>query len=92
MMGSKEETKTVRYCDLCGSTTKNTSLFDTCHVCGREFGWCCQVRLYNVYNTKICKECFEEPAIQEIMKRYLEQWRATGIRLKTDLQTIKVAE
>jgi hypothetical protein len=88
-MGTREETKTVKFCDICHSTTQNTGVLETCHVCGREFGWCCQTRLYNVYNMSICKDCFDgDTRARAIMDKYLEQWRATRTRIKTELQGI----
>lgn len=91
-MGTTEETVTVRFCDICHSTTSNTGTLDTCHVCGREYGWCCDVRTYNPYHANICKECYEEPQARAVMDAYLAIFRATNKRLTVELQTIDITE
>ena len=86
MVGTMKEMKTVKFCDLCNSTHRNTGVLDTCVVCGREYGWCCKVQIYNVYGIHICKECWKKPPYHQMMVGHLERWRAARQSIKAELQ------
>lgn len=70
-----EVTVTVKTCDVCGSTTGNTGLMEKCLVCGREFGFCCQVRLGNPFHGEVCKACAGRTDVREVLEEFVGAWR-----------------
>lgn len=70
-MGTKHETREVKYCDVC--KREYDGIMDTCLVCEREFCRLCQanVREYAYFNRgDLCKECRAKPIVKDVQESF----------------------
>lgn len=80
-------------CDVCGyQQTTGLSLMDVCVACGREYCMTCAGHGTNPFSVPICKDCKDDPKVEELMDAALPRYRKERDTLVGHLKELKITK
>jgi hypothetical protein len=88
------EEKELVVCDVCGYRVRDEAkaLMNICSVCGREYCMNCEGRGSNPFLVEICKDCREDPKVDELVDATLPKYHTERKALIGQLKALNITK